>query len=153
MESDFPVEEINVYGDVSATRFLPKTQSRSNESMLSVVEPQRELPWTKMDRYGVYGEKSAINSKNANVVSKIINSYLNGIVIHLDETFVNIHRELSELIIDGRMADRDIVDGHIDVSVYLHSVLKPSLQLIIDGNVLEMRGMYNKIIGDGFMKI
>ena len=153
MESDFPVEEINVYGDVSSTRFLPMAQSRSNESLLSVVEPQRELPWTKMDRYGVYGEKSAINSKNANVVSKIINSYLNGIVIHLDETFVNIHRELSELIIDGRMADRDIVDGHIDVSVYLHSVLKPSLQLIIDGNVLEMRGMYNKIIGDGFMKI
>ena len=37
--SDFPVEEINVYSDDSSTRFLPKAQSRSNESLLSVVEP------------------------------------------------------------------------------------------------------------------
>ena len=151
--SDFPVEEINVYSDDSSTRFLPKTQSRSNESLLSVVESQRELPWTEMDIYGVYGEKSAINSKNANVVSKIINSYLNGIVIHLDETYVNLHQELSKLIIDGRMADRDIVDGHIDVSVYLHSVLKPSLQMVIDGNALEMKRLYNQILRDGFVRV
>ena len=106
-----------------------------------------------MDRYGVYGEKSSFNNENVNYVSKIIDSYLNGIVIHLDETYASLHRELSRVIIDGRSNDRDCVDGHMDVTDYLHSVLKPSLQLIINENVLEMKRLYKQIIRDGFIKI
>ena len=146
----------DISSDIPSTSFLQKAQTISNESFHSVAEPRRELSWTEMDRfdrYGAFSEKSATNNKNANYVSKIIDSYLNGIVIHLDETYANLHQELSKLIIDGRSNDRDIVDGHMDVTVYLHSVLKPSLQMVIDGNVLEMRRLYNQILGGGFVRV
>jgi hypothetical protein len=80
----------------------------------------------RFDRYGVYSEKSAINNKNANCVNKSIDFYLNEVVVHLDETYVSLHQELSKIIIDGRSNYRDCVDGHMDVTDYSHSVLKPS---------------------------
>ena len=156
MELNFPAKETNIFGDTPSTSFLPKAQTRSNDSFHTNVEPQRELSWTEMDRvdgYDVYNEKSVPDNKNANSVSNIIDSYLSGIVTYLDETYANLHQEISKLIIDGRSNDRDIVDGHMDVTVYLHSVLKPSLQLIINENVLEMKRLYKQIIRDGFVKI
>lgn len=146
----------DVSSDVLSTSFLPKARTRSNESFHTVAERRKELSWTEMDRfdrYDAFAGKSAIDNKNANSVSNIIDSYLSGIVTYLDETYANLHQEISKLIIDGRSNDRDIVDGHMDVTMYLHSVLKPSLQLAIDGNVLEMRRLYNQIIGGGFIKV
>ena len=156
MESNFPVKETNIFGDTPSTSFLPKAQTRSNDSFHTNVEPQRELSWTEMDRfdgYDVYNEKSVPDNKNANCVNKIIDFYLNEVMVHLDETYASLHRELSRVIIDGRSNDRDCVDGHMDVTDYLHSVLKPSLQLIINENVLEMKRLYKQIIRDGFIKI
>ena len=121
MESNFPVKETNIFGDTPSTSFLPKAQTRSNDSFHTNVEPQRELSWAEMDRfdwYDVCNGKSAIDNNNADCVSKIIDFYLNE--VHLDETYASLHRELSRVIIDGRSNDRDCVDGHMDVTDYLH---------------------------------
>ena len=86
MESNFPAEETNIFGDTPSTSFVSKAQTRSNDSFHTNVEPQRELSWTEMDRfdgYDVYNEKSVPDNKNANCVNKIIDFYLNEVVVHL----------------------------------------------------------------------
>ena len=129
-----------------------------NDSSQAMVEPRRKLSWTEMDRLDdedgeCKGENAANDgSKNEDIAHNIIEAYLNEVVNHLDKNYGDLHHTLADLVCDGRSSDRDIVDGNMDVSIYLQSVLKPSLGYLCQGSALEMRRLANLLNNGGYLR-
>ena len=144
--------------EMSSTSHQPKSSFAFNDSAHTMVEPARKLSWEEMDRLddeddGYRGENAANgSSKNGDIAHNIIEAYLNEVVNHLDKTYGNLHHTLANLVCDGRSSDRDIVDGNMDVSVYLQTILKPSLRHLCEGSALEMRRMCDVLKNGGYLR-
>lgn len=147
---------VDVSNEMSTTTSRQtKSPFAFNESLHAMVEPRRKLTWTEMDKLDECveeGENDVIDSKNVNMVHNIIEAHLNETVNYLHKTYTNLHHALSDLICDERSGDRDIVDGNMDVNMYLQSMLKPSVHIICEGNALEMRRLANLIVNGGYLK-
>ena len=102
-----------------------------------------------------YATENSVNggvNKNADKVGELVEVCLKGAADYFERAYTDLHRLLADIICDVRSGDRDIVDGHMDVSIYLQSVLKPSLHHICEGNALEMRRLTNLIADGGYLR-
>ena len=142
----------------TTTSHQSKSSFAFNDSSQAMIEPRRKLSWTEMDRLDdedgeCKGENAANDdSKNGDIAHNIIEAYLNEVVNHLDKTYGNLHHTLADLVCDGRSGDRDIVDGNMDVSVYLQTILKPSLRHLCEESALEMRRMCVVLKNGGYLR-
>ena len=141
--------------EMSTTSCHPKSSFAFDESSYAMIEPARKLSWAEMDaldyrQCGTYPVE--FSNENASKVHNLIEAYLQGAQNYLEKTYLDLHQALTGILCDARSSDRDIVDGNMDVSIYLQSVLKPSLGYLREGSALEMRRLVNLLNNGGYLR-